>query len=105
MRSEGNIGNTAHLTDRGDKSVEELEASMGPEAISMVSGMANKIIKANKKRGRKFYSRNRRAWDRMNRPSKLHRIEQGLQRMYNLIEGKGFTLDPVVPEVTKETEV
>lgn len=82
--------------ERGELTKEELEASMTPEAIAMADQMAANIVKKNKKGKRKFYSRNRKAWDRMNRPAKLSKIEEGMERMYNLIAGKGFKTDAEV---------
>lgn len=79
--------------DRGDKSLEELEAEMSPAAIQMVDGMTDKIIKKDKRKTRHFYKRNRKAWDRMNRPHRLKKIELGMERTMNLIAGKGFITD------------
>ena len=85
--------NTTATYDRGNKTIEQLEAEMGPAAKAMVDSMASKIIKKNKREGRKFYSRNRNAWDRMNRKAKETKIDLGFQRLYNLIGMKGFLTD------------
>jgi hypothetical protein len=79
--------------ERGELSKEELEASMSPEAIAMADQMAEDVIRNAKKTRRKYYSRNRVANDRMNRPEKLKKIGLGMERMYNLIAGKGFRTD------------
>ena len=87
---------------RGTQTIEELEEQMSPAAIDMVDGMADGIIKKDKRKKRKFNSRDRSAWERMNRPERLEKMELGFQRIYNLIAGKGFITDSQVPQEPKE---
>lgn len=102
--------------DRGDKTIEQLEAELTPEALAMVDQLEANTIREHeetqrkeKKARRHFNKRNRRAWNRMNRPHRLKMAELGMQRIYNLIAGQGFRTDAQIPEesemeVPKETE-
>ena len=96
--------------DRGTETAEELESRMSPEAIAMAVNNADAVVKRKAQESRKFNSRNRDAWKRMNRPAKLETIEANMERILNFCNFKGYNLDielpvePKVPSEPKETE-
>ena len=96
MNTEDNEDNKVNLegTDRGEETIEQLEARLPQAAVDLANENAEKIVLRKKKEKRQFEGkRNRGAWNRMNNPVRLKKIEANLQRMYNLIEGKGWVTD------------
>lgn len=87
--------------DRGDKTIEELEAAMPQAAIDLANANAEKVVLATKKAERKFNRRNRTAWNRMNRKSRTEKIERNMEKILNLVSFKGFLTDAQV----KATEI
>lgn len=75
--------------DRGDKTAEELDAELSPEAVTLVDTMAQSTIEQfnrnkdiEKQRKISFYGkRNRRAWDRMNRQSQIDKANRGVEKI------------------------
>lgn len=95
-----NLGNL----DRGDETLEELEARLPQAAIDLANENAANVVARKKKEARKFNGRrNRDAWNRMNRPVKLKKIEDNMERILNFCGFKGYLLDKELPEVPKET--
>lgn len=92
-----NLGNL----DRGAESIEELEARLPQAAIDLANENAERVDKAAKKKLRKFNGRrNRNVWNRMNRPSKVAKIEDNMERILNFCGFKGYLTDKQVK--TKE---
>jgi hypothetical protein len=87
--------------DRGDKTQEQLESEMSPEALALVAQMEEKTIaeaKVNAKTKRRFYRRNRKAWDRMNRKGRIASVARGAEKILNLMAGIGFVTDAAIKE-------
>ena len=85
--------------DRGELTKEQLEAELTPEALEMVEQMKLKTIAEfakNSKAYKRFHRKDRTAWDRMNRPSRLASIERGTQKILNLMAGDGFVTDDAI---------
>ena len=91
-------------TDRGDETIEELEERLPQAAIDMANRNAENVVKRKAKEAKRFNSRNRSAWDRMNRPSKLKKIEENMERILNFCNFKGYVLDSELPVETKGAE-
>jgi hypothetical protein len=101
--------------DRGDKTIEELEATMPAAGLALVDQMEvqsieayEKDLKRIKRAKRHFNRRNRTAWDRMNRPHRLEKLESNMERVLNFMSFKGYVYDkdlPPEPEVTPEAAV
>ena len=87
--------------DRGDKTKEELEAELTPEALALVAQMEERTLtefKRNAKAERRFYRKNRTAWDRMNRKARVASVVRGTEKILNLISGVGFVTDEQVKQ-------
>ena len=94
--------------DRGTETLEELEARMPQAAIDLANSNAEAVVRRKSKESRRFNSRNRDAWNRMNRPAKLETIEANMERILNFCNFKGYVLDielPVLPVEPKAAEV
>lgn len=112
--------------DRGDKTKEELEESLGPAGIALVDKLSKDTqenINAAKKAKRRFYgTKNRKAWDRMNRKHKLEAMEIGSDKISKFfafrantdrpktweqaaVEDTQKAVDAYLSEVSQETPV
>ena len=87
--------------DRGELTKEQLEAEMTPEALEMVEQMEERTIAEftkNSKAYKRFHRKDRTAWDRMNRPSRLASVARGSEKILNLMAGVGFVTDDQVKQ-------
>ena len=92
--------------DRGTETLEEIEERLSPEAQALVASMARNVEKDVVKKSksvRNFFRKNRTAWNRMNRKHRSSHMELGMQRILNLVNGKGNVVDSQVPEETDVT--
>ena len=104
--TENNKDNKVNLDsiDRGSETLEELEARLPQAAIDLANENTANVVARKKKEARKFNHRNRDAWRRMNRPEKLKRIEDNMERILNFCGFKGYVLDSQLPKDTKDTK-
>ena len=79
---------TPDILERPDREQEEAAvAELSPEAQKLVDKSAEQVVKryAQALRAkRRFYRKDRRAWDRMNRPEKRASIERGADKIHDL---------------------
>lgn len=69
-----------------EATIEELEAALPEEAVEIVNAQAAAVISRNKMINKRFYGRKeRKAWLRMNRKSKVEAIEHGHSKIMALI--------------------
>ena len=84
--------------DRGEETIEELEARLPQAAIDLANENAAKVFLRKQQESRKFNSRNRDAWKRMNRKSKMDKINANMERSLNFFNFKGYVLDSALPQ-------
>ena len=93
------------LTDRGDKTIAQLEADLPQAAIDIANETADRAKEKAHKEKRHFNRRNRVAWERMNRPEKLKRMEINMERILNFIDFNGYVRDSEVPKEAEVNEI